>query len=66
MGKLYDARVKLERAITDKRLEEFRVKGKLGLQSGLLIATIAPTTPDDDAKLARLRAAAREFYDIDL
>ncbi len=66
MGKLYDARVKLERAIKDKGLEEFKVKGKLGLQSGLLIAVIQPSTPDDDARLARLRAAAQDLYGIQL
>jgi hypothetical protein len=59
MGKLYDAKVRLEQVIREKRLDEAEVKGSLSLKSGVLLALVRPETPDDPAKLEKLRAAAR-------
>jgi len=58
MGALYDAKQKLEKAIAEKKLVAAEVRGAVSLRAGLLLTFIDENTPDDDAKLARLRAAA--------
>jgi hypothetical protein len=66
MGKLYDAKVRLEQLIREKRLDEAAVKGKLSLQSGVLLALVRPDTPDDSGKLEKLRAAARQVLEAEI
>ncbi len=66
MGQLYDAKVKLEGIIAEKQLNGAETKGKLSLKSGILFALIRPDTPDDPAKLEKLRAAARQLLNVDL
>jgi hypothetical protein len=66
MGQLYDAKVRLEKVIEQKKLDSAETKGKLSLKSGLLFALIRPDTPDDAAKLEKLRAAARQLLGVDL
>jgi hypothetical protein len=60
VGALYDARVKIEAIIKEKNLSESQVKGAIGLKSGVLLALIQPDTPDDAAKLDKLKAAVKE------
>jgi hypothetical protein len=64
VGALYDAKAKIEATIQEKNLSESQVKGAIGLKSGVLLALIRPDTPDDAAKLERLKAAAREVLQI--
>jgi len=59
MGHLYDAKLKVEQIIREKNLNEAETKGALSLKSGLLLALVRQDTPDDPAKLEKLRAAAR-------
>jgi hypothetical protein len=66
MGLLYDAKVKLESVIRERRLDESALRGKLSLRSGMLLALVRPDTPDDPAKLQKLRAAARELLSVEL
>jgi hypothetical protein len=66
MGQLYDAKVKVEQVIEQKKLDAVQIKGKLSLKSGLLFAIIRPNTPDDPVKLEKLRAAVRELLGVDL
>ncbi|HEY6002655.1 MAG TPA: hypothetical protein VIV57_07255 [Anaeromyxobacter sp.] len=66
MGKLYDAKVKLEQVIREKKLDEAEVKGSLSLKSGVLLALVRPDTPDDPAKLEKLRAAARQVLHAEI
>jgi hypothetical protein len=66
MGKLYDAKVRLEQVIREKRLDEAEVKGSLSLKSGVLLALVRPETPDDPAKLEKLRAAARQVLKAEI
>lgn len=66
MGKLYDAKARLEQVIRDRGLDASRLLGKISLRSGTLLALVLPDTPDDPAKLERLRAAAKELLSIDL
>lgn len=64
MGALFDARVKIEATIKEKNLSESQVKGAIALKSGVLLALLRPDTPDDPAKLEKLRAAAKEILQI--
>ncbi len=66
MGQLYDAKVELEKIIEQKKLNGAETKGKLSLKSGLLLALIRPDTPDDDARLDRLRTAVRQLLNVEL
>jgi hypothetical protein len=66
MGKLYDAKVRLEELIRERKLDEAAVKGSLSLKSGVLLALVRPETPDDPAKLEKLRAAARQVLAAEL
>jgi hypothetical protein len=66
MGKLYDAKMRLEQLIREKKLDEAAVKGSLSLKSGVLLALVRPETPDDAAKLEKLRAAARQVLEAEL
>jgi hypothetical protein len=66
MGQLYDAKVELEKIIEQKKLNGAETKGKLSLKSGLLLALIRPDTPDDDARLDRLRTAVRQLLDVEI
>jgi hypothetical protein len=59
MGRLYDAKLKVEQIIREKNLNEAETKGALSLKSGLLLALVRQDTPDDPVKLEKLRAAAR-------
>jgi len=60
MSQLYDAKVKLERLIAAKGLDEYAIKGLISLRSGVVISLLGPDEPDDTDKLDRLRAAVRE------
>ena len=66
MGQLFDAKQKIETAITAKKLDAVQVKGAIGLRTGLLLNLISASTPDDEQKLAKLRSAAQEVLGISL
>jgi hypothetical protein len=66
MGQLYDAKVKLEKIIEQKKLDGAETKGKLSLKSGILFALVRPDTPDDAAKLEKLRAAVRQVLNVEI
>ncbi len=66
MGQLYDATVKVEKIIEQKKLDGVETKGKLSLKSGILFALVRPDTPDDPAKLEKLRVAVRQMLKVDL
>ena len=66
MSQIYDAKVKLEKIIQERRLNEAEVKGKLSLRSGMLLAFVKPDSPDDPLKLDKLRIAARELLKAEI
>ncbi len=66
MGKLFDARQRIDQVIAQRNLEAVQVRGAIGLKAGMLLGLILPSTPDDDDKLQRLRAAAREVLNVDV
>lgn len=64
MGALYDAKVKIERAIAAKKLDLRLSMGTIGLKAGFMLAFINPSTPDDAAKLAKLKGATQEVLGV--
>ena len=64
MGKLYDAKQKIEKTIADKGLNAHEVNGAISLKSGLIMVFIKPDTADDEAKLQKLRNAAKEVLNL--
>jgi len=66
VSQLYDMRMQIEAKIKSSGLDAMDVKGKIGLRSGKLLAFITPTTPDDPATVAKLKAAAKEILNLSL
>jgi hypothetical protein len=66
MSQLYDLRMRIEDHIKSHGLDVMETKGKIGLRSGKLLAFITPTTPDDAATVAKLKAAAKEVLNLNL
>jgi hypothetical protein len=66
MGHLYDAKLKVEQLIREKKLNESETKGALSLKSGLLLALVHQDTPDDAVKLEKLRVAARALFKMEI
>jgi hypothetical protein len=66
MGQLYDAKLKVEQLIREKKLNESETKGSLSLKSGILLALVRQDTPDDAAKLEKLRAAAKAIFKTEI
>lgn len=66
MGQLYDLKQKIESLIEAKSLDAVKVKGQIGLKAGFMLAFISPSTPDDNAKAEKLKAAAKEVLNVSL
>jgi hypothetical protein len=66
MGHLYDAKLKVEQHIREKKLGESETKGALSLKSGILLALVRQDTPDDPVKLEKLRVAARALLKMEI
>lgn len=66
MGLLVEMRNKIEKAITDKKLDGPAVRGKIALQTGFLLSLVGPATPDDPAKVAKLKKAAADVLQLSL
>ncbi len=58
MGALYAAKLEIERAIAEAKLDPQLTLGKIALESGILLALITAATPDDAEKLSKLERAA--------
>jgi hypothetical protein len=46
--------------------DAFKVKGKIGLQSGILIGMIQANTPDDPAQVRALREAIKAVLGVNV
>ena len=66
VSQLYDMRMQIEAKIKSSGVDAMDAKGKIGLRSGKLLAFITPTTPDDPATVAKLKAAAKEILNLSL
>ena len=66
MGQLYDAKVKLEQLIAERKLVASEVKGAISLKAGVILALVNQHTPDDPVKVEKLRAAVRALLQAEL
>ena len=66
MSETYQAKLRVEKIIQERRLNEAEVKGKLSLRAGVLLAFVRPDYQDDPVKLEKLRAAARELLKAEI
>ena len=64
MGQLYNIRMKIEETISQRKLEASKTKGQITLKSGILLVTIDEKTPDDAAKIDKLKKAAKEVLNL--
>ncbi len=58
MGVLFELKTKVDKYIDDKKLDGAATRGKIGLQTGFLLSLVNANTPDDPAKIEKLRKAA--------
>jgi hypothetical protein len=66
MGQLYDTKLRIETIIKTKHLDTTKTLGSIGLKSGMVVAFISPTSPDDPQKTAKLKMAAKEVLGVDV
>jgi hypothetical protein len=64
MGLLYDTVRRIEAAIERKGLPLYKTRGLIALKAGFLLGMVAADTPDDEDRIARLRAAASEVLGV--
>jgi hypothetical protein len=60
MGQLNDMKVKIDQVIVQKGLDAASIRGKIGMKAGVLLTLVNAGTPDDPAKVEKLKAAAQE------
>lgn len=63
MSKLFDMKTQIDQIIQAKKLNDeaaTTLRGKIGLKAGFLLAFVKPTTPDEPAKIEKLRVAVKE------
>jgi hypothetical protein len=66
MGQLYETKLKIETAIRTKHLDAAKTLGSIGLKSGMVVAFITPTSPDDPQKTQKLKIAAKEILGVEV
>jgi hypothetical protein len=66
MGRLFDYKTKVEKAIEEKKLDGSAIRGKIGLQTGFLLSLVNPSTPDDPVKIEKLRKAVEAVMQMKL
>jgi len=64
MSQLYDLSKKIDGIIAERGLPEAKIKGAIGLKSGVLLAFVRPDTPDDPSKIQNLKTAIKEILDV--
>ena len=60
MSQLYEMVQQLDQLIHRKGLPFAKTKGLVVIKAGFSLVLIEPTTPDDPAKVAKLRAAVKD------
>lgn len=66
MGVLFELKNKIDKVITDKKLDGAAVRGKIALQAGFLLSLVSSGTPDDPVKIDKLRKAAESVMQVKL
>jgi hypothetical protein len=60
MGQLYEMVQEIDQLIHRKGLPFAKTKGLVVIKAGFSLVLIEPSTPDDPAKAAKLRAAVKD------
>jgi hypothetical protein len=60
MGQLYEMVQQVDQLINRKGLPFAKTKGLVVIKAGFSLVLIEPTTPDDPARIAKLRAAVKD------
>ena len=66
MSVLYDLRIKIDKTIEEKKLDASKVRGQIALQAGFMLSFILPSTPDDPAKIEKLKKAVASVMQLKL
>jgi hypothetical protein len=66
MGRLNDMKAKIEKTITDKKLDGGVIRGKIALQTGFILSLVNAASPDDPVKIEKLKKAAEAVLQIAL
>lgn len=66
MGKLLEYRNVIEDKVKNMGKDAFKVKGKIGLQSGVVIGLIDASTPDDPEQIQALKAAIKDVLGVNV
>jgi hypothetical protein len=66
MGRLYDYSKQIQEDIDRRGLDVFKTRGELAMKCGFIITLIGPDDPDDPAKIASLKAAAKDVLGLSL
>ena len=61
MGQLHDIVQKIDALIAKAQLPAYKTKGEIALRAGFILSWVNASTPDDPAKIAKLRAAVQEI-----
>jgi hypothetical protein len=64
MGKLFEYRNVIDDKVKNMGKDAFRVKGQIGLKSGLVIGMIEANTPDNPEQVRALRIAVKEVLGL--
>jgi hypothetical protein len=66
MGVLFDLKSKVDHAINERKLDGATVRGQFSLHTGFLLSLISPSTPDDPARIEKLKKAAMTVLQLRL
>jgi len=66
MGQLYEMVQRLDHLIQRKGLPFAKTKGLVVIKAGFSLVLIEPSTPDDPARIEKLRAAVRDVVGDDV
>jgi hypothetical protein len=64
MGKLFEYRSVVEDKVKNMGKDAFRIKGQIGLKSGMVLGLIQANTPDDPEQVRALRIAVKEVLGL--
>jgi hypothetical protein len=60
MGQIFTLKTQIEQIIQERGLDPTQTRGKIGMKAGVLLSLINAGSPDDPAKVSKLRQAAEE------
>lgn len=66
MGRLYDSCREVIEYIDRSGLDVYKTRGAITLRTGFLITLVDEDDPDDPARIAAIRDAAKEVLGIDI